>query len=75
MSNNLHNELHKEFQLERLILCSDTVFAIAITLLVIIFLLLLPVAYFTTVIFAAYVPILIPVILRIVLKKTAKKHS
>ncbi len=75
MSNNLHNELHKEFQLEQLILFSDAVFAIAITVLVIIFLLLLPVAYFTTVIFAAYVPILIPVILRIVLKKTAKKHS
>lgn len=35
MGKELHNELRKEFQLERLILFSDAVFAIAITLLAI----------------------------------------
>ena len=35
MGSQLHNELRKEFQLERMILFSDAVFAIAITLLVI----------------------------------------
>jgi len=41
----------------------------------IIFLLMLPVAYFTNVIFAAYLPVLIPVILRIMRKRIEKKHS
>ena len=31
--NQLHNELKKEFQIERMILFSDAVFAIAITLM------------------------------------------
>ena len=35
MSQQLHNELKKEFQLERLILFSDAVFAIVITLMAI----------------------------------------
>lgn len=35
MNNHLHNELRKEFQLERMILFSDAVFAIAITLMII----------------------------------------
>jgi uncharacterized membrane protein len=41
----------------------------------VIFLLMLPIAYFTNVIFAAYVPMLIPVILRIMRKRIEKKHS
>ena len=41
----------------------------------IIFLLMLPIAYFTNVIFAAYVPMLIPVIIRILRKRIDKKHS
>ena len=41
----------------------------------VIFLVMLPVAYLTNVIFAVYVPMLIPVILRIMRKKIKKKYS
>lgn len=41
----------------------------------IIFLAMLPVAYFTNVIFAAYIPMLIPIIIRILRKRIDKKHS
>ena len=41
----------------------------------IVFLAMIPVAYFTNVIFAAYMPMLIPVILRILKKKIEKKHG
>lgn len=41
----------------------------------IIFLSMLPIAYFTNVIFAVYVPMLIPVILRIIKKRIRKKHK
>lgn len=41
----------------------------------IIFFLMLPVAYFTNVIFAVYMPMFIPVVLRIMGKRIAKKHG
>ncbi len=41
----------------------------------VIFFLMLPVAYLTNVIFAAYIPMLIPVVLRIMRKRIEKKHS
>jgi uncharacterized membrane protein len=41
----------------------------------IIFLAMLPIAYFTDVLFAAYVPMLIPVIIRLLKKRIEKKYS
>jgi uncharacterized membrane protein len=41
----------------------------------IVFLCMLPVAYFTNVIFAVYTPLLIPLILRIMKKRITRKHE
>ena len=40
-----------------------------------VFLAMLPIAYFTNVIFAVYVPMFIPIILRIMRKKINKKYA
>jgi hypothetical protein len=39
------------------------------------FLLMLPVAYLTNVLFAVYIPMLIPLVLRILKKQISKRHE
>ena len=77
VSNQLHNELKKDlpagkagFRLERLILAYAQ--ALVVPLL---FLLMLPVAYLTNVLFAVYIPMLIPLVLRVFKIQLRNRHA